>query len=136
MIILIKSILVDWTLEDEKCELPNKEFGLCIPLKSCKPVYKQLENLGSFYQVSTELTKFLRNHHCGFDNNDPKVCCFLKNLERIETRKPPDVSKHKNLELVPQDCGIIDTSDRIVNGDKTGLLEFPWMALLGYQDSE
>ena len=47
--------------------------------------------------------------------------------------EPPDVSNHKNLNLLDHDlCGPI-TEQKIFGGNKTGVSEFPWMALLGYE---
>ncbi|KAL3285562.1 hypothetical protein HHI36_000092 [Cryptolaemus montrouzieri] len=46
---------------------------------------------------------------------------------------PPDVSSHKNLNLLPRDCGNILTNGKILNGNQTSQYEFPWQALLSYR---
>ncbi|KAJ8960284.1 hypothetical protein NQ318_004009 [Aromia moschata] len=46
---------------------------------------------------------------------------------------PPDVTRHKNLRLLPEECGLIDIGDKIRNGQNADFNEFPWMALLSYR---
>ncbi|XP_063831600.1 transmembrane protease serine 9-like [Ostrinia nubilalis] len=45
--------------------------------------------------------------------------------------QPPNVQGHRNLHLLPENCGIVD-SDRIFGGNTTRLFEIPWMVLLSY----
>lgn len=53
------------------------------------------------------------------------------------TEQPPNVTDHKKLYLLPcEDCGYLGNQDRIRNGQKADLNEFPWMALLSYNTSE
>ncbi|XP_034938442.1 phenoloxidase-activating factor 1-like [Chelonus insularis] len=48
------------------------------------------------------------------------------------TFDPPDVSSHPNLRFLNHSiCGPI-TQSKIVNGNKTGVLDYPWMALIAY----
>ncbi|KYM93570.1 Serine protease easter [Cyphomyrmex costatus] len=45
---------------------------------------------------------------------------------------PPDVSNHPNLRLLDHTlCGPV-TQRRVVGGNKTGIFQFPWMALIAY----
>lgn len=47
--------------------------------------------------------------------------------------RPANVANEPNLRLLPHDvCGPI-SSFRIINGKKTVVFEFPWMARLGYK---
>ncbi len=47
---------------------------------------------------------------------------------------PEDASTHPNLNLLPRaDCGQI-LDQRVSNGNKTDLFEYPWMALLRYDN--
>lgn len=91
----------------------------------------------------------LRSYHCGFDEETlkiPKVCC--PHFSRIETSKipdettettivektppPPDVTSNPNLRMLNQDiCGPL-TEPKIFGGNETGVLDFPWMALIAY----
>ncbi|KAK0182003.1 hypothetical protein PV327_000178 [Microctonus hyperodae] len=98
--------------------------------------------------ISESKLDTLRSHHCGFDEETlriPKVCC--PPLYRIETSKapdettetivektppPPDVTSNPNLRLLNQDiCGPL-TEPKIFGGNETGVLDFPWMALIAY----
>lgn len=54
--------------------------------------------------------------------------------ERIEISKPLQVVKSGE-DLLPKECGDFSSSDRIVHGDKAGIMDYPWMALLEYQQS-
>lgn len=45
------------------------------------------------------------------------------------SKPPPSVARHRNLKLLNDGCGEFE-EDRIIGGNKTGLLEFPWMALI------
>jgi hypothetical protein len=49
-----------------------------------------------------------------------------------DVEKPPDVSNNPNLMLLPLNiCGPV-SGNKIFNGKKTGLFQYPWMALIGY----
>lgn len=48
---------------------------------------------------------------------------------------PPDVSSHQNLHLInTAQCGVI-TQRKILGGEKTGIFEYPWMAMIAYNRS-
>lgn len=60
-------------------------------------------------------------------------------VQQITTSKvnlyppPPDVTNHKSLHLLDHNlCGPV-SEPKVFGGNKTGVLEFPWMALLGYK---
>lgn len=45
---------------------------------------------------------------------------------------PPDVTNHPNLRLLDhQVCGPM-TQKKVVGGNSTGVIEYPWMALIAY----
>lgn len=44
---------------------------------------------------------------------------------------PPDVTNHPNLRLLDERCGPI-IQQKVIGGNKTGVFEFPWMALIAY----
>lgn len=57
-------------------------------------------------------------------------------IEHISDRTAVDVSRHRNVRLVNVDaCRRLET-ERITNGNKTGVFEFPWMALLYFSFGE
>ncbi|KAK9878520.1 hypothetical protein WA026_022417 [Henosepilachna vigintioctopunctata] len=47
--------------------------------------------------------------------------------------KPPDVSSHANLQLLPKDCGRIRKNLISSDEKKVSLFEFPWMALAAHK---
>lgn len=54
------------------------------------------------------------------------------------TKNPSPISVigHKNFHLLPSKCGHIGIRNRIFNGNKTGIFEFPWMTLIAYNKSK
>jgi hypothetical protein len=46
---------------------------------------------------------------------------------------PADVTGHRNLHLLPVECGYYDGTSRIIGGQNTSIFEFPWMVLLAYR---
>lgn len=65
------------------------------------------------------------------------VCCTHPPPQQITPvfAKQPKGRKYKNVELLPKNCGAISDATRITQGSETALMEFPWMALLVYQDN-
>lgn len=87
---------------------------------------------------------FLKASNCGFEGIYSKVCCDNENhittvtpepttfQQQTEIPGPPDVTNHPNLKLLNNNiCGPI-TEQKIYGGNKTGVFDFPWMALLAY----
>lgn len=52
--------------------------------------------------------------------------------DRFYSEPPPDISNHQNIDLLPKRCGNGD-EDKLIGGNRTGIFEFPWMALLSYR---
>lgn len=57
-------------------------------------------------------------------------------LMNRDSAKPEDLTQHRNLKLLPFDTCGDSTTERISNGNKTGLFEFPWMAMLQYKSDK
>ncbi|RLU16063.1 hypothetical protein DMN91_011821 [Ooceraea biroi] len=125
----------------------------CISIRNCPAI---IEVLRGPRPLSPESLQRLRNAQCGFDGNDPLVCCInqqtsptpspptsppptpppprptMESEPEVRTApSPPDVSNHPNLRLLNQNCGCI-TDSRIIGGNSTSVFEFPWMALIAY----
>lgn len=87
--------------------------------------------------LSSETVKTLREYQCGFEGSTAKVCCPSEpvTIDDANSRiTPPDVTTHKNYNLLPlKTCGPLNSDDRIIGGNKTSLFQFPWMALISYQ---
>ncbi|XP_044265436.1 uncharacterized protein LOC123011851 [Tribolium madens] len=138
LIHLIVITKAQWVVEDEGCTTPDGASGTCISIYSCKNIMDVLDKVPQ--PIPARITNLLKSYHCGFDGRNPKVCCPAKPivLDLVSEKKPdvagpPNVSRHKNIGLLPKNCGYFDTDNKIVNGNKTGLFEFPWMALLSYR---
>ncbi|XP_064212035.1 uncharacterized protein LOC661559 [Tribolium castaneum] len=131
-------VFPEWVVEEEGCRTPDGGTGTCISIYSCKNVMDVLDKVPQ--PIPQRITNLLKSYHCGFDGRNPKVCCPSKPIvldlvteKKPDVEGPPNVSRHKNIDLLPKNCGYFDTDNKIVNGNKTGLFEFPWMALLSYR---
>jgi len=128
--------------EYNTCTTPNGEAAQCISIYSCAILYNAVTTR------NTQQLNFLRESQCGYDQ-EPLVCCGSddnykrKPQVRPQTggkRKPggtggrrPTNNKGSN-KLIPDrsTCGL-QSDNRILDGQVTGLDEFPWMALLQYR---
>ncbi|XP_015591055.1 melanization protease 1 isoform X2 [Cephus cinctus] len=122
------------------CTTPKYKPGTCINIKECEALINILKQARPLPQDSLDL---LRRSQCGFEGKDPKVCCETEISTPVTTEQtveerptvipdPPDVTKHPNLRLLNNDiCGPV-TQQKIFGGNKTGVFDFPWMALIAY----
>lgn len=125
--------------QNERCQTPNRNDGVCTNLRECQNL---LTILTSPNRTPNDL-EYLRQSQCGFDKKDPLVCCPVRNNNvvinnnnnnpttegGVENNRGPSQGVNEKL---PTDCGR-DLSNRIVGGNVTELDEFPWMALLEYR---
>lgn len=87
----------------------------------------------------------LKEYICGHTQGRVKICCpdepvsLLPRPEMLTADGPAkveSVENHKNINLLPKDCGYMEIPDKISNGQDAGLREFPWMALLKYDNGK
>ena len=83
-----------------------------------------------------DVIDFLRKSQCGFSGNSPLVCCPVSTVTatvpEIAEEGPVVNPDHPNLVLLPLNiCGPV-SANKIYNGKKTSLFQYPWMALIGY----
>ncbi|KAL0100204.1 hypothetical protein PUN28_019554 [Cardiocondyla obscurior] len=113
----------------------------CINIRNCPEIVSILKGPRP---LSPEALQAVRNSQCGFEGNDPKVCCNQTTTSNTTTSNttgttnleddgnPPDVTNHPNLHLLPHKvCGPIITQ-RVMGGNSTGIFQYPWMALIAY----
>lgn len=125
-------------MDDDGCRTPDLDRGRCILVKHCQNMVTFLKMAPS--PLPPPIKEMLREYICGHNEGQVKVCCPDKPIPPIaskllmadEPEKMESVENHKNLELLPMDCGYMETTDKISNGQNAGLREFPWMALLMY----
>ncbi|XP_056634735.1 phenoloxidase-activating factor 3-like [Diorhabda sublineata] len=124
----------EWVVDDEGCRTPNGDVGDCIPVRQCRPMIEAIKSLNR--PLSQHVTQQLNSYSCSFSNNVAHICCPQGPIiiQEGENESPPDVSNHRNLRLLPTNCGYLDPGkDRIRNGKNAEINEFPWMALLSYR---
>ncbi|KPJ15501.1 Proclotting enzyme [Papilio machaon] len=114
----------------------------------CEPYLKLLKDA----QRTPSATQLLRKALCGFDGNNPKVCCprpgiptALPTQAPVTQATPPTTEppRPSGKSLTDEDfvdafpeppvCGASSAQfSKVVGGVNAKLGDFPWMALLGY----
>ncbi|XP_022123049.2 venom serine protease Bi-VSP [Pieris rapae] len=127
------------------CETLDGGVGNCIKIQECDIYYKLLKD-----SRDKTVVNILRKSQCGFEGQNPKVCCPLPGIPdeppapQTTTVAPTPQGKSVDTDDVtpvtalpePPVCGVSEASfSRVVNGVPAKLGDFPWMALLGYHDS-
>ncbi|KAF5293939.1 hypothetical protein FQA39_LY13644 [Lamprigera yunnana] len=127
-----KLINSQWLIDDDGCRTPYRGIGTCVLIKECQPMIEYLETSQT---ITPAVVSILRGYQCGFEGNDVKVCCPDGPIV-VQRPRNPNVellANHRNINLLPSDCGVLPGVNRIIGGNRTALFEFPWMALLSYQ---
>lgn len=136
-ILLTDPSQAQWAIDDYGCTTPDRSSGVCQPIHSCKPIVDYIT--AAKKPLSHADRGLLLSYQCGFEKNTVKVCCPEKPIRGGDTGSPDTldaISRHKNIKLIPIDnCGPYQSDDKILNGNITALFEFPWMALLRYNDN-
>ncbi|XP_054011033.1 transmembrane protease serine 9-like [Hylaeus anthracinus] len=136
-VLLFALVVLHEATAQDACITPENKSGQCITVRSCQRV---IDILQQQRPLSRETLNYLNSLSCGFEGNDPKVCCELQTpsvpgtqtSEPTAVLDPPDVTNHPNLRLLNNDeCGPA-TASKIIGGNRTGVLDFPWMALIAY----
>nr|XP_022902326.1 uncharacterized protein LOC111415067 [Onthophagus taurus] len=118
--------------EPSTCTTPEKEQGSCIPILQCKPMTDFLERSGTLDAATKDV---LRQYTCRYDGvgiQNIIVCC-PKNPIRLSG--PGPATKNDDVDksiLLPTECGLSNSLDRITNGQKADIYEFPWSVALKY----
>ncbi|KAM7359483.1 transmembrane protease serine 9-like [Cochliomyia hominivorax] len=108
-----------------ECKMPNKQKGLCVPVKSCKTTFELFSNIQKSGSAITDSDREkLLEFKCGEIKTRPLICC----LESDVQLNVDGLAILKNTT-----CGIY-SGDRVSNGVVAALFGFPWMALLKYDD--
>lgn len=141
LILLMQTITSFTQIISSSCYTYYKESGKCVSIRKCKPIWKLI--LDAPRPLPDRLTEYIRNSQCG-NPQDQNICCRPHDVEGVITENPnrnfadnvnSAITNHRNLDLIDSRiCGTSNT-DRISNGNNTSLFEFPWSALLGYEDS-
>jgi hypothetical protein len=120
--------------KNHSCITPDRHLGSCVKVSFCKPMLDLLDTVSQPFTESIRAR--LKAYQCGFSRKAATICCPATPIVLDDLEVPsrlPDVSNHRNINLLPKNCGQLEPVDKLVNDNKTGLFEFPWMALLSYQ---
>lgn len=63
------------------CLTPDRKSGICIKIRACYPLINMLNKEKPRPSQST--IDFLRQSHCGFEGNDPVVCCPILDMNKV-----------------------------------------------------
>ncbi|KAJ8925741.1 hypothetical protein NQ315_009589 [Exocentrus adspersus] len=127
-----------WAVDDDGCRTPEGEAGTCTLAKECGMMVAFLKAAPNPLppSIKSKLSEYL----CGYQGSKPKVCCSgrpipvaITQLQTPVNDKDSDIDNHRNINLLPENCGYILGLDKISNGQNADLGEFPWMALLLYK---
>ncbi|XP_069687959.1 venom protease-like [Periplaneta americana] len=125
-------------VEANGCTNPRGQPGQCINIKQCP----QLINMLRQQRQTPGVADFLRASACGYEGNDPKVCCPRTDTRNSGSPPPQTSSAAPNRETVElpsgSECGIVPPfvdERRIVGGYPAKLGAWPWLAALGYRSS-
>ncbi|XP_063985534.1 CLIP domain-containing serine protease B4-like isoform X2 [Diachasmimorpha longicaudata] len=144
------------------CTTPNGKPGTCINIKRCHVLMHSFNSPKHPTKEDVDMLRKSRCGLDGIPVREFKVCCpsqmsLLNSPESSSGTTPvtpvmpvttaatisaprqdppdplPDVTTHRNLRLLDQNiCGPV-TEEKIIGGDKTGVFDYPWMALIAYK---
>ncbi|KAJ3647414.1 hypothetical protein Zmor_019293 [Zophobas morio] len=131
------SLVVQGVFTATPCRTPNNQSGDCKLINQCPALMSLLLKR----PISETNLDFLKKSNCGYEDILPKVCCLIESSTKSTVKPPvtegptdPTPVAAISSRLLPDldSCGL-NTQSRIYGGEKTELDEFPWLALLQYQ---
>lgn len=144
-------LILEWDIEEDNppqaCQLPNNgPASTCVLLRECPWIINLLNNSPRPIPSATQRQMQSLQRQCfpPWQGNSPVICCPPRDWNAVPTtprpisttiasNASPDVSGHRNMRLINgADCGIPPLLDRIVGGNRTQLMELPFMALIAY----
>lgn len=143
-VLLIGSILatVFWIggvqARDASCTTPAKKPGLCVAIQRCRNINKIVENP---IPPSQGIANYINKAACNIPGIARSVCCAPQevvlrspNVPTTTSRSCPRLSVSSRQKLLPQECGK-SVTDRVANGNATRVFEYPWMAVVRYDEN-
>ncbi|CAO1427631.1 unnamed protein product [Diamesa serratosioi] len=143
--------------QNGQCRTPYNLAGQCVAIRSCSSILNLIQG-----PLTSQSRYFLQLSQCGFQNNQPLVCCPLQNSQFQQQRQQQQSQQGSQFQqqqqqnqqgsqfqqqqqgpsrnqqrttgsLLPQP-GVcgVANDDRIFGGERTKIDEFPWMVLLKY----
>lgn len=148
---LYQSLYIFIGYPTQTCPSPTQ---VCMEIRKC--TYFEDLLMRSPIPRPRNVIRIIREKQCGFYKETPYVCCEIPTpapTPTITTTVPTTTTTeaegeetffeelnsnrwaaHQNYRLLANDiCGPIGTNSRITSGSRTGINEFPWMALIAYK---
>jgi len=121
----------------QNCRSFGDQLGTCITIRRCPIALRLIESKDGY--VTGENVIRLQKITCGFQGEDPKVCCPVNGRLDSDAVEESSLTRHRNFELLPpfSQCGEqkAKISDRIIGGKVPPIGFFPWLARIGYRTS-
>jgi Regulatory CLIP domain of proteinases/Trypsin len=114
----------------EGCQTPNRQTGVCIPVRHCKLTLQLLAKINT---LTREESNYLRQSQCGYQNRSPLVCCASDAPTMYNKRQ--NQPNRKNQLPGFERCGAT-SSNRIIGGRNAKVDEYPWLAMVEYLDQQ
>ncbi|XP_017780078.1 PREDICTED: serine protease easter-like [Nicrophorus vespilloides] len=112
----------------ESCKTPNGETAKCVSIYSCPKLYE------SGKSGRPDAYRFLQQSVCRKSYYNLYVCCGSDTTFKEQKPTAPTMASRHNLIADKSECGYMNADFKIYGGNRTGLGEFPWMALLEYKN--
>lgn len=133
-----------WCNMFEECSAPDGKKGKCTSVRKCQSFLNKIENTN--IQVPNIERKHLNDFRCStVYDPDIKVCCTdiapqgnredENNKGVTENHDVDDRFSSTSQNPHLKNCGMQSGDNRIFGGVETNLDEYPWMALLRYQQA-
>uniref|UniRef100_A0A224XE75 CLIP domain-containing serine protease n=1 Tax=Panstrongylus lignarius TaxID=156445 RepID=A0A224XE75_9HEMI len=124
------------------CTTVEGDGGMCMNIRQCPSLLDLLRNS----RHKPGVADYLRKSVCGYDNNDPRVCCPNQQSDRPSVnngsgRRTTEGTITDNGDdypelLSPPQCGRTSVQKiRIIGGQPSELGAWPWIAVLGYRSN-
>lgn len=123
-----------------QCDLGRGKKGVCVSPSACASFERGKmyfpddfcnENYASFCceTLKHSLTTTTTTERSGISDHDYEDYADFERFEREQIRSTHEIS-HEIFDL--NNCGKLENTQRIAGGVNAKILEFPWIALIGY----
>lgn len=142
-VLLIGSIwaIVFWIGEvqarDVPCTTPAQRPGLCVAIQRCRNINNIVNNP---IPPSKGIANYIKKAACDIPGIARSVCCAPQEVVLRSSNVPTPTTTSRSCprlstqKLLPQECGK-SVTDRVSNGNTTRVFEYPWMAVVRYDEN-
>lgn len=118
--------------QETPCTTPTRQPGQCVPIRRCTNIYNIVSNPSP---PPTGIANYIKRAACTLPGVERSVCC--QPTEVVPDTTPTTVATPTGGIAVgdlPSNCGQ-SIADRIAFGQATKVFDYPWMAVLTYNQN-